>query len=389
MRAKSMLLVGVVCSAVAVMFCSVSHAQGKNGSKDAKMNISVEKFGKTSEGEEVLAYTLTNASGMEARIITYGAIIQSLKTPDRDGKLADIVLGFDDLKDYLGAHPYFGAIVGRYGNRIAKGKFTIDGKEYTLAQNNGVNALHGGLKGFDKKVWKAEELTGDKAVGLKLSYTSPDGEEGYPGELRSSVTYWLTNDNELKMEYAAESSKPTPINLTNHSYFNLAGHDSGSIQGQLLMINADAFLPVDDTLIPTGERRPVAGTPFDFTKTKAIGKHINADDDQLKFYPCGFDHCFVLRKEGAEMSLCARAEDEKSGRVMEVFTTEPAVQFYTGNFLDATNVGKGGCVYYQRYGFCLETEHFPDSPNHPDFPNTILAPGKTYSTTTVYKFSVK
>ena len=353
------------------------------------MKIEKSAFGATKDGNAVDLYTLSNTHGMRVGIITYGGIIVSLDVPDRNGKMADVVLGFDKLDGYLGAHPYFGAIVGRYGNRIAGGKFSLDGKAYTLARNNGVNALHGGLKGFDKQVWAAEEVKDKDAVGLKLSYVSADGEEGYPGALKSTVTYWLTNANELKIEYAATTDKATPLNLTNHSYFNLAGHDSGSIQGQEMQIMADAFLPVDDTLIPTGELRPVKDTPFDFTAPKAIGKQINADYDQLKFYPCGYDHCFVLNKPAGQLGPCAKVTDPKSGRVMEVFTTEPAVQFYTGTFLDATNVGKGGVVYYQRYGFCLETEHYPDSPNQPKFPNTILKPGETYASTTIYKFSAE
>ena len=378
---------GVVVLAITGCATCPTHDNTNLGSNG--MSIQVAQFGKTADGQEVSIYTLRNANGMEARIINFGGIIQSLKVPDRGGAMADVVLGFDNLDGYLGAHPYFGAVIGRYGNRIAKGKFTLDGNEYSLAQNDGANALHGGVKGFDKRVWAGEELRAADAVGLKLSYTSADGEEGYPGELQCAVTYWLSNANELKIAYAATSSKPTPVNLTNHSYFNLAGHDSGSIQGQVMMINADAFLPVDDTLIPTGERRPVKGTPFDFTAPKAIGKHINADYEQLKFYPCGYDHCYVLNNQDGKLALCARVEDKASGRIMEVFTTEPGVQFYTGNFLDATNVGKGGCVYYQRFGFCLETQHFPDSPNKPEFPDTILRPGETYASTTIYKFSAE
>jgi aldose 1-epimerase len=299
------------------------------------------------------------------------------------------VLGFDTLDGYLGESPYFGAVIGRYGNRIANGLFTLDGKEYKLAQNDGPNSLHGGPKGFDKRVWSAEPIREDGSVGLRLRYTSADGEEGYPGTVKCTVTYRLTEDNGLKIGYLAETDKATPINLTNHSYFNLAGHDAGSILDHELMIAGDTFLPVDDTLIPTGELRPVAGTPFDFREPRAIGAGVNADYDQLKFYPCGYDHCHVLRNQDGDLALCARVADPKTGRVMKVYTTEPGVQFYSGNFLDGTNVGKGGAVYYQRFGFCLETQHYPDSPNQSAFPSTILKPGQQYTSTTVYQFSAE
>lgn len=358
-------------------------------SASASESIVRKAFGKTPEGKAVELYTLTNRNGMEASITTYGGIVVSLTAPDRNGQYADVVLGFDQLEGYLAGHPYFGALVGRYGNRIAKGKFTLDGKEYTLAVNNGENHLHGGLKGFDKAVWQARGSINKTGVKLALNYTSADGEEGYPGNLAVEVAYTLTDNNELKIEYSATTDKPTPVNLTNHSYFNLAGQGSGDILGHELMIAADRFTPVDKGLIPTGELRPVEGTPFDFRKPTAIGARIEQDDEQLKFGG-GYDHNFVLtkRQEGA-LELAASVYEPKSGRLMEVSTTEPGIQFYCGNFLDGKNVGKGGKVYNFRNGLCLETQHFPDSPNKPQFPSVILKPGKKYATTTVYKFSAK
>lgn len=354
------------------------------------MSIQSQTYGQTADGQVATLYALTNAKGMTVEITNYGGIVTRLTAPDRKGKFADVVLGYDTLADYLKATPYFGALVGRYGNRIAKGKFTLDGKEYTLAVNNGPNALHGGLKGFDKVIWKAEPVapTGHE-VGLKLTYTSKDMEEGYPGKLTATVWYLLTNDNELKIKYEATTDRPTPVNLTNHSYFNLAGAGSGDILGHVMMLNADHFLPVDETLIPTGELRPVKGTPFDFTKPTPIGKNITADDEQVK-YGNGWDHCWVLnQKQPGELTLGARVSEPTTGRILEMWTTEPGVQFYSGNFLDGTNIGKGGKPYHFRNGFCLEAEHYPDSPNKPDFPSTILKPGQTYRQTTIYKFSAK
>ena len=351
------------------------------------MAVSKECFGKNMFGEAVDVFTLSNAGGMKVKILNYGGIIQSLSVPDRNGVFADVVLGFDSSAEYNQQSPYFGALVGRFANRINNGKFTLDGVNYSLAKNNGTNALHGGLRGFDKRVWNAEIL--EKENALKLTYISADGEEGFPGEVKSTVVYTLTDANELKIDYAAETTKATPYNITNHSYFNLAGHDSGSAINQILTINADAFLPTDETAIPYGNEMPVEGTPFDFRTPRVIAERIDATDEQLRFAG-GYDHNFCLNKKSAgELSFCARAGDSQSGRVMEVFTTEPGVQFYAGNFLDGTVNGKGGRPVVKRAGFCLETQHYPDSPNQPQFPNTIIRPGAPYKSQTVFKFSVE
>jgi aldose 1-epimerase len=342
-------------------------------------------FGKTEDGTSIDLYTLTNKKGMTAKVMTYGAILTELDVPDKSGKTADVVLGFADLKGYLGGHPYFGSNVGRVANRIAKGKFTLDGKEYHLAINNKPNALHGGLKGFDKVVWKAEPLKSPDEAAVKFIYVSKDGEEGYPGNLTVTVTYTLTNDNQLKIDYTATTDKPTPVNLTNHSYFNLAGAQAGDILGHELMLVADQYTPVDETLIPTGEIKPVKGTPLDFTTPALIGARI----EKLKGDPGGYDHNFVLNGEGKKLALAARVREPKSGRMMETWTTEPGVQFYSGNFLDGKKTGKGGVVYKKHWGFCLEAQHFPDSVNHPNFPSMILKPDETYKQTTIYKFSAK
>jgi len=355
------------------------------GCKEAgTMSIKTEPFGQTPDGQAVDLVTMTNAYGIEARIITYGGIIVSMKVPDRDGKLGDVVLGFDKLDGYTKGHPYFGAIVGRYGNRIGEGKFTLDGVEYKLAANNGPNHLHGGIKGFDKVVWRIEQAKaeGDEAI-LELSYLSKDGEEGYPGNLACTVTYTLTANNEFKIHYEATTDKPTVLNLTNHSYWNLAGQGTGDILGHELMLNADRYTPVDEGLIPTGELKSVKDSPMDFTKSMTIGSRIKQVDIG------GYDHNFVLNGKTGQMKLCARVYEPTSGRVMEIDTTEPGVQFYTGNFLDGTLRGKDGKVYQKHYAFCLETQHFPDSPNKPDFPSVVLRPGEKYDTTTVYKFSAK
>ena len=348
--------------------------------------VSKAAFGKNQFGEDVTLFTMTNASGVRVRVMNHGGTIVSLEVPDRDGNLADIVLGHDTAEEYVQDTPYFGCVAGRFANRIKDGKFSLDGADYTLALNNDANALHGGLRGFDKVVWDAEVLEDDNAV--RMTYVSADGEEGYPGEVKTVMTYTLTDADELKIDYAAETTKATPFNITNHSYFNLAGHDSGFHGDQLMMINADTFLPTDATAIPYGAAAAVEGTPFDFRQPHAIGERIDETNEQLEFAG-GYDHNFCLnRAEGDALSLAARAEDSASGRVMETYTTEPGIQFYAGNFLDGTLKGKGGCMYAHRGGFCLETQHYPDSPNQPQFPNAILRPGAPYTSQTVYKFLV-
>ena len=362
---------------------ATSGATGKSGTT-AKTS-----WGKTPDGEEVDLYTLTNKNGVEVAISTYGGAVVSLKVPDRNGKLADVVLGYDSLDGYVNDKSYFGAIIGRYGNRIGHARFTLDGKTYTLAKNNGENSLHGGIKGFNKAVWTAKETPSPDGQALELTYLSKDGEEGFPGILHVRVIYTLTDSNELKIGYSATTDKKTVVNLTNHSYFNLAGAGSGDILGHILMIEADKFTPVDSGLIPTGELRDVAGTPFDFRKPTAIGARINADDEQIKLGG-GYDHNFVLRRNpGDPISLAARVMEPKTGRVLEVWTDQPGVQFYTGNFLDGSAKGKGGLAYTKRSAFCLETQHFPDSPNQPKFPSVVLSPGERYHTTTIYKFSTE
>ena len=359
---------------------------GCSQSRKEERKVEKQPFGKTADGTPVDLYTLTNSKGVRVAITNYGGIVVSLFTPDRNGNPGDIVLGFERLEDYLKGHPYFGAIIGRYGNRIAKGRFTLDGVEYKLAQNNGENHLHGGLVGFDKKVWKARDFVDAEGQHLELRYTSPDGEEGYPGNLDVTVTYSLNEQNQLRIDYVATTDKPTVVNLTNHSYFNLAGE--GDILGHVLRLNADYFTPVDAGLIPTGELRPVKGTPFDFTEPTPIGARIEQDDEQLR-YGRGYDHNFVLRGGGGSLAEAAEVYEPKTGRVLRVLTTEPGVQFYTGNFLDGTVRGKYGRVYHRRTGFCLETQHFPDSPNKPHFPSTVLRPGQTYRSTTIYEFSAR
>jgi aldose 1-epimerase len=326
--------------------------------------------------------TLTNKNGLVAVITPFGGKVISLWVPDKAGKLGDVVLGYDLADEYIKGNPYFGALIGRYGNRIAKGKFSVDGKEYQLATNNGANALHGGPVGFHNLLWQKKSTTPNQIV---LTYLSKDGEEGYPGNLNAQVTYTLTDDNELMIDYEAVTDAPTIVNLTHHSFFNLAGAGNGDILNHLLTIQADKFTPVDSGLIPTGELKPVKGTPFDFTKPTPIGQHINETNEQLANGK-GYDHNWVLIKKANELSLAASVTEPTSGRVMEVWTTEPGLQFYSGNFLDGTNIGKGGKKYEYRTGFCLEAQHFPDSPNHPDFPSTILRPGETYSQKTIYRF---
>jgi aldose 1-epimerase len=346
-------------------------------------------FGKAADGQPVDLYVLTNKSGTEASITNFGGALVSLKVPDRSGKLADVVLGYDNVDGYVKGTSYFGALVGRYGNRIGHAQFVLDGKTYTLAKNNGENCLHGGVKGFNKALWTAKTLSTKDGQSLELSYFSKDGEEGFPGNLKVNVVYTLTDANALKIEYSATTDKKTVVNLTNHAYFNLAGQGSGDILGHLLMIPADQFTPVDAGLIPTGEFRDVMDTPFDFRKPTAIGARIDQADAQLKLGG-GYDHNFVLRMttDGVE-TLAARVVEPTSGRVMEVWTTEPGMQFYTGNFLDGKALGKGGLSYPRRNAFCLETQHFPDSPNQPKFPSVVLNPGDRYHTITTYKFSVE
>jgi len=358
-------------------------ATPKSGSTEKK------PFGKTPDGQPIDLYVLTNKNGVEAAITNYGGAVVSLKVPDRNGKFADVVLGYDSLDGYVNDKSYFGAIVGRYGNRIGHAQFSLDGKTYTLAKNNGENSLHGGIKGFNKAVWPAKELPVKNGQSLELTYLSKDGEEGFPGNLHVRVVYTLTDSNELKIEYSATTDKKTVVNLTNHTYFNLEGKGSGDIIGQQIVIEADKFTPVDASLIPTGEFRDVQGTPLDFRKATAIGVRIDQDDEQLKLGH-GYDHNFVLRRAaGAPISLAARVVEPNTGRVLEVWTTEPGVQFYTGNFLDGTARGKGGLTYARRSAFCLETQHFPDSPNQPKFPSVVLNPGEKYSTTTTYKFTTE
>ncbi len=350
--------------------------------------VKKQPFGKTADGTPVDLYVLTNKNGVEAAVATYGGVVVTLRVPDRSGKLGDVVLGFDNLDGYLKQNPFFGSIVGRYGNRIARGRFALNGVTYTLARNNGENHLHGGIRGFDKMVWKAKESSAGGASGVELTYTSKDGEEGYPGNLSVRVLYTLTENNELKIDYWATTDKDTVVNLTNHSYFNLAGPGEGAILDHRLRLNADRFTPVDAGLIPTGELRGVKGTPFDFQTPMAIGARIDHHDEQVKFGR-GYDHNFVLNGGGGKLALAAEVTEPKTGRVMEVWTTEPGVQFYTGNFLDGSIRGKGGKAYGRRHGFCLETQHFPDSPNQPSFPSTVLKPGAQYRTTTVFKFSAR
>jgi aldose 1-epimerase len=372
---------GMLSAVLIPLFMLAAHEAGAAG-------VERQPWGKTKAGETVDLFTLTNAKGHKVSIMTLGGIVVSVKVPDKTGALGDVVLGFDSLDGYLGPHPFFGAIVGRYGNRIGGASFTLDGHTFTLAKNDGNNTLHGGKKGFDKYVWKARPVTSTAGPTIVLTHVSPDGDEGFPGTLTATVTYTWTNDDELKIHYHATTDKPTVINLTNHSYFNLAGAGSGTILDQQMQIFADKFTPVVKGLIPTGELRPVTGTPFDFLKPTAIGGRIDADDEQIKLGG-GYDHNFVLNGTAGTMRPAAHVVDTTSGRTLDVSTTEPGVQFYTGNFLDGTIKGKDGKVYVRRAAFCLETQHFPDSPNRPNFPSTVLRPGQRYDTTTVYKFGTE
>jgi len=345
-------------------------------------NIVKSDFGVLADGSKADLYTLTNANGMEVKVTNYGGAITSWTAPDKDGKYANIALGYETVEDYVAGSPYFGAIIGRYGNRIAGGKFTLGDSTYQLPLNDGPNSLHGGEKGFDKVLWTATPADGEEPQ-LKLSYLAKDGEQGYPGNLQVTVTYTLQKDNSLKIDYEATTDKETVVNLTNHTYFNLAG--GGAITDHVLTLDADRFLSVSETLIPTGERRAVAGTVFDFTKATRIGDGIGAGDEQIRFGK-GYDHCWVFTDSSTILKPVGRVSDPKSGREMEVLTTEPAIQFYSGNFMTGEYKGKGGRSYPYRTGFCLETQHYPDSPNQPSFPSTLLKPGETYTSTTVYRF---
>ena len=356
-----------------------NNSPAENGSA---MNWNKTSYGKLADDREVDLYTCTNANGLVVKLITYGAIVTSVEVPDRDGKLDNITLGFDALDGYLPRHPYFGATVGRYCNRIAKGKFKLGDQEYTLATNNDPNHLHGGENGFDRVLWEAEPVQTESAVGVKFHYVSKDGEEGNPGNLDVTVVYTLTNENELSVEFTATTDQPTPVNLTNHNYWNLSGAGSGAILDHELEIAADQFLAVDETLIPTGELVDVKGGFLDFTKPQKMGARIQ----ESKLEPLGYDHCFALRSQDGSMAFAARVTDAASGRVMEIQTTQPGLQFYSGNFLDGSEGGGGN---KQHEAFCLETQHYPDSPNQPGFPTTILKPGETYQQKTVHKFSVK
>jgi len=376
--------------AVLLLGAATAMFTDKTSSKPQTMSA-VEKrsFGKTPEGTAIDLYVLKNKNGVEADVITFGAALVSLKAPDRSGNIADVVLGYKDIDGYVNDKAYLGATVGRYANRIANGKFTLDGKTYEIPKNDGNNTLHGGIKGFNKRTWTAHEVSSANGPTIRFSYLSKDGEEGFPGNLKVEVTYSLSNDNALRIEYSATADKSTVVNLTNHAYFNLAGEGSGDILRHELTLYAGRFTPVSSTLIPTGELRPVKGTPFDFNTATAIGARIDQDDEQLKFGK-GYDHNWALvSRKGTGPLLAAEAYEPKSGRLLQVLTTEPGIQVYTGNFLDGSIHGKSGSPYNRRSAFCLETQHFPDSPNHPNFPSTVLKPGQRFHSVTIYKFSSK
>ncbi len=386
MKLKSIVL--IICSGILLQNCN--QKKSENNTADSLSVNKIEKtiFGTLPDGQSVDKYSLKNANGMEIDISNYGGTILKWTAPDKNRKFENITLACDSLAGYLKGVPFFGALIGRYGNRIAKGKFSLDGKEYHLAQNNNGNSLHGGVKGFDKVIWAATPKDGEEPQ-LSLTYTSADGEEGYPGKLEVKVVYTLKKDNSLQIDYSATTDKNTVVNLTNHSYFNLTGDMNKDILSHEIALQADKYLPVNETLIPTGELRSVKGTPFDFTKSFIIGTRINDSSDVQIKYGKGYDHCWVLTDSSKTLKNVASVFEPTSGRFLEVFTTEPAIQFYTGNFLDGTITGKGGVIYKHRSGLCLETQHFPDSPNQKAFPSTVLKPGETYRTTTVYKFSVK
>ncbi len=351
-------------------------------------SVQESSYGTLSSGEEIRLFTLTNSQGMEVGIITYGGIVTSIKVPDKAGNMGEVTLGFDDLKGYEGTHPFFGALIGRYGNRIAKGKFTLEKTTYSLALNNGPNSLHGGNKGFDKRVWEGDSFESEEGVGVKLSYTSEDGEEGYPGNLSVTVLYTLTPDNSLKIDYSASTDAPTVVNLTNHAYFNLKDAGASDILGHELQMHAESITPVDSTLIPTGEFMQVEGTAFDFRNSTPIGQRIDAEEEQIIFGK-GYDHNYIFARSTEGLEKVITVYEPTSGRVMEVLTTQPGVQFYSGNFLDGTLTGRGGTIYQHRSGLCLETQHYPDSPNQPNFPSTRLDPGQSYQHSTVYRFSTR
>jgi aldose 1-epimerase len=378
---------GLVFSALVliIFLASAGLAHGRSA-KAAHGGVQQKPFGATKEGKAITLYTLTNSHHMEVRAMNYGAIIVSLRVPDRKAQVADIVLGHDTLEGYFDNSPHLGGLVGRYANRIANGSFPLDGVKYSLPKNNGPNTLHGGIKGFDQAVWQGAPLKGK--TGVEFSYLSKDGEEGFPGNLKVKVTYALTEANELLIDYEATTDKPTVLNLSQHSYFNLAGEGAGDILNHEVMINADRFTPVDSTMIPTGELRPVKGTPLDFTTQSKLGARIDDNYEQLVLAK-GYDHNFVINGKAGGLVLAARAYEPSSGRIIEISTDQPGVQFYTGNFLDGTVTGKRGHVYKRRYGLCFETQHFPDSPNHPEFPSTVLRPGETFHSRTIWRFSAK
>jgi len=380
-----LILIFFLCTGI---FLSTVETVGGSGGERIPGTVNRQHYGTLPDGSEVICYQLKLPGGIALSVINYGMIITRLRIPDREGKVADVVLGFDTLEDYLEYNPYFGSIVGRFANRIAKGRFSLAGREYHLAANDGSNHLHGGRRGFDRVLWKTGAFSSPEGVGVSGEYLSPDGEEGYPGNLRVEVRYTLTPDRELRIEYTAVTDRRTIVNLSHHSYFNLEGHDQGSITGHELMINADQFTPVDEGLIPTGEILPVAATPMDFTRPKKIGRDIGQNHPQLQ-YGHGYDHNWVLNREGGGRVLAARVIAPRSGRILEVYTDQPGLQFYSGNFLDGSLEGKNGTRYRHRQGFCLEAQHFPDSPHHSHFPSTELEPGDTYRQVTVYRWGVQ
>jgi aldose 1-epimerase len=390
LRKRRLVLAAIACLAVVATTATAALSAVSASAGRCSPTITKEPFGSVG-GQAVDRYTLKNCNKMEVKILTYGGILQEISVPDRRHKVANVTLGFDNLADYVAMNPYFGCITGRYANRIAEGRFTLDGTTYQLAINNPPNHLHGGDVGFDKRVWDAKAIQGSKTVGLELTYTSPAGEESYPGELTTKVTYTLTTRNQIVMDYHATTDAPTIVNLTNHAYWNLEGEGEGDIYDHVLELNAPSYTPVDETLIPTGSIDPVAGTPLDFTDPTAIGDRIRDGHPQLVIGR-GYDHNWVLDRPSPDDTsriLAARVSEPDSGRVLSIYTTEPGIQFYSGNFLDGTLVGTSGRMYRQGDGFALETQHYPDSPNHSNFPSTVLRPGEVYETQTIYQFSTK